>query len=97
MRIFFVFMVCMISNIFTNEIYKQIRIENIDKTDISLLQYSGIDIDHSTFSSGHFIEFAISEYELSILEELGYDYDIIYDNLQSFYESRLTETKTMRK
>ena len=32
---------------FSNEIYKQIRIDNISEDDISLFQYSGIDIDHA--------------------------------------------------
>ena len=43
------------------EIYKQIRISNVDSDDISLFQVSGIDIDHANYIEGQFIEFAISE------------------------------------
>ena len=42
-----------------NEIYKQIRISNVDNDDVSLFQYSGIDIDHAHYSRGYYIEFAI--------------------------------------
>ena len=75
----------------SNDIYKQIRIDNISQDDISLFRYSGIDIDHADYQSGQYIEFAISEYDLSILDALGYEYHIIHEDLQVFYESRLTE------
>ena len=77
-----------------NEIYKQIRVNNVDNDDVSLFQYSGIDIDHAHYSRGYHIEFAISENDINILDNLGYDYDIIHDDLQRFYESRLTENYT---
>ena len=44
------------------------------------VQYSGIDVDHADYSRGYYIEFAISEYDLSILEQLGYDYGIIHED-----------------
>ena len=75
----------------SNDIYKQIRIDNISQDDISLFRYSGIDIDHADYQSGQYIEFAISEHDLSILDALGYEYHIIHEDLQVFYESRLTE------
>ena len=77
-----------------NEIYKQIRISNVDNDDVSLFQYSGIDIDHAHYSRGYYIEFAISENDINILDNLGYEYDIIHDDLQRYYESRLTENYT---
>ena len=77
-----------------NEIYKQIRISNVDNDDVSLFQYSGIDIDHAHYSRGYYIEFAISENDINILDNLGYEYDVIHDDLQRYYESRLTENYT---
>ena len=77
--------------LFPYEIYKQIRVLNVDSEDISLFQYTGIDIDHSTYEEGSYIEFAISENDIQKLEDIGYDYHIIHEDLQSFYESRLTE------
>ena len=74
-----------LSFLISAEIYKQIRINNVDSDDISLFQVSGIDIDHANYIQGQFIEFAISEYDLSILENLGYDYLVIHEDLQRFH------------
>ncbi len=79
---------------FSNEIYKQIRIDNISEDDISLFQYSGIDIDHADYQRNQYIEFAISSTDLSTLDSLGYEYHVVHDDLQRFYESRLTENYT---
>ena len=79
----------------SNDVYKQIRINNVAEDDVSLFQYSGIDIDHADYQSGQYIEFAISEHDLSILDALGYEYHIIHEDLQVFYESRLTENYSM--
>ena len=73
----------------SNDIYKQIRIDNISQDDISLFRYSGIDIDHADYQSGQYIEFAISEHDLSILDALGYEYHIIHEDLQVFYVQEL--------
>ena len=89
-----VFIFLMLGFLIPNEIYKQIRISNVDSDDVSLFQVSGIDIDHANYIQGQFIEFAISENDLSILDNLGYDYEIIHDDLQRFYESRLTQNYT---
>ena len=56
---------------FSNEVYKQIRIDNISEDDISLFQYSGIDIDHADYQRNKYIEFAISSKDLSTLDSLG--------------------------
>ena len=77
-----------------NEIYKQIKISHVSSDDISLFQTSGIDIDHANYEFGQFIEFAISENDIIILDNLGYDYQIINEDLQRFYESRLTNNYT---
>ena len=90
-----IFISCLLLTfLFPNEIYKQVRVNNVDNDDLSLFQYSGIEIDHADYSRGYYIEFAISEEDISILEELGYDYDVIHEDLQLFYESRLTENYT---
>tara|TARA_Y100001970_G_scaffold225108_1_gene277834 strand:- start:864 stop:3068 length:2205 start_codon:yes stop_codon:yes gene_type:complete len=91
-RLFFILLI--LNFLIPNEIYKQIKINHVDVDDISLFQISGLDIDHANYEDGHFIEFAISEYDISILDNLGYDYEIIHEDLQRFYESRLTENYT---
>ena len=91
-RLFFILLI--LNFLIPNEIYKQIKINHVDVDHISLFQISGLDIDHANYEDGHFIEFAISEYDISILDNLGYDYEIIHEDLQRFYESRLTENYT---
>ena len=41
-----------------------------------------------------YIEFAINQSKLLIIENLGYSYDIVHEDLQKFYESRLNENHT---
>jgi len=83
-----------LSFLIPNQIYKQIKILHVDSDDIALFQTSGIDIDHANYQHGQFIEFAISLDDISTLDNLGYDYDVIHEDLQRFYESRLTENYT---
>mgnify|MGYP001431880445 CR=1 FL=1 len=83
-----------LSFLIPSQIYKQIKILHVDSDDIALFQTSGIDIDHANYQHGQFIEFAISLDDISTLDNLGYDYDVIHEDLQRFYESRLTENYT---
>ena len=55
----------MLGFLIPNELYKQIKITNVASDDISLFQGSGIDIDHANYVQGQFIEFAISQNDLS--------------------------------
>ncbi len=91
-RLLYIFLVLNI--LIPSEIYKQIKISHVSSDDINLFQTSGIEFDHADYKHGEFIEFAISEDDISILDDLGYDYEIIYEDLQRFYESRLTENYT---
>ena len=72
-----------------NEIYKQVRIYSDTEETLSILQTSGLDIDHSYRKPGQWIEFAISESHTHLLDETQLHYDIIHENLESFYASRL--------
>ena len=57
--------ICIISFSFSNEIYQQIRVDNVSDDDISLFHYSGIEFDHADYVRGGYIEFAISTKDLS--------------------------------
>ena len=86
--------ICIISFSFSSEIYQQIRVDNVSDDDISLFQYSGIEFDHADYRKGEYIEFAISTKDLSILNNLGYEYHVVHNDLQRHYESRLTSNYT---
>ena len=51
------------------EIYKQVRIYSDTEETLSILQTSSIDIDHSFREPGKWIEFAISENRIHLLDE----------------------------
>ena len=94
MKFKLLFSVLTIAFLFPVEIYKQIKISHVDSDDITLFRSSGVDFDHAHFIHGEFIEFAVSEEDIFIIEGLGYEYEVIHDDLQRFYESRLTGTYT---
>ena len=94
MNQFFLYIIIFSSILLSNQRYMQIRINNVNSDDIELFHYSGIDIDHAIYQEGAYIEFAISEYDINKLINLGYDYDIIHQDLEAFYASRLTENHT---
>ena len=71
------------------EIYKQVRVQSDTPQTIYTLQEAGLDIDHSYWEPGKWIEFAISANQIHLLNETQLNYDIIYDDLEQFYASRL--------
>ena len=70
-------------------IYKQVRIYNPDTETISTIQSLGIPLDHIYKVEGQFIEFAVSDHYANLLSVNNVEFDIIHDDLQKFYESRL--------
>ena len=72
-----------------SEIYKQVRVYSDTPQTIFTLQESGLDIDHTFRKPGNWIEFAISSSRIHILNETQLHYDIIHEDLESFYASRL--------
>ena len=87
--IFFTF-----SLIFANQIYKEIRIDNPNHEIIHTLHDNGLHIDHAHFSDGEYLIFVISEQELEIINSLNINYQIMIDNVEEFYQSRLTGNYT---
>jgi len=71
------------------DIYKQVRIYSDDWETIDLLRESGLEIDHVYREPGLWIEFAISESRIYLLEMAKLHFDIIHEDLEQFYASRL--------
>jgi len=69
--------------------YQEIRINNTSKQLIHRLQDLGVDLDHIQQKKGEFIQFAIPEVLTLALLEDGIQFNIIHDDLESFYASRL--------
>ena len=73
------------------EIYKQVRVHSDTPNTIFTLQESGLDIDHSHREPGKWIEFSVSASRIYLLDETELSYEIIYEDLEQFYASRLDD------
>jgi len=73
------------------EIYQQVRVYSDTPQTIFSLQEAGLDLDHSYREPGKWIEFAVSASHIHLLDETQLSYDIIHDDLESFYASRLKD------
>ena len=80
--------------LFSNSIYKEIKIYNPDSETISALHDNGIHIDHAHFLPNEYLIFVTSEEELNLISSLDIHYDVLIDNVEAFYRSRLTHNYT---
>ena len=80
---------------FSVDVYKEIKITNIPNSTIPFLSSIGIDLDH-IYKKDDFIQFVISEYDLAKLNIHNVNYNIIHEDIQSFYESRLIDNYESR-
>ena len=71
------------------EIYKQVRIYSDTQEVLSKLQNLGLDIDHSYREPGQWIEFAVSASNIHLLDKVELHYEIIHNDLEQFYATRL--------
>ena len=74
----YIWILLSLSFIFSRELYKEIRIDNIPFSTIPYLASLEIDLDH-IYKEEDFIQFAISEYDLDRLDFHNVDYEIIHD------------------
>ena len=83
-------LVVIMSHIFSYEIYKEIKIENVDDELVSTLHLLNVEIDHVHIENDNSIKFAISESDLVKIQTYNIPYTVIHENLEEFYASRLT-------
>ena len=86
----FLFLVIIVSHLFSYELYKEIKINNIDAELITQLHDLHIHLDHVHIDLDNSIQFAISETELKKIDLNNISYQIIHEDLEAFYASRLT-------
>ena len=84
-----IFFIILISSLFSREVYKEIRLENFNNSMVPFLTTIGIDLDH-IHREGNYIQFAVSDYDLNKLDSFNVNYEVIHQNLETFYASRLT-------
>jgi len=93
-RLFIFFMITITFSVSSEiELYKEIRIYSPDSKVISDLNRN-LHLDHVHLSDEGDLIFVVSESELDIINSLDIRYDILIDDLETFYQSRLTDNYT---
>ena len=82
------------SFIFSVSTYKEIKVYNPNSETISALHDKGIHIDHAHYLPNEYLIFVVSEEELSTISSMSVNYEILVDDLETFYRSRLTHNYT---
>ena len=85
-----IFYVLIIFNfVFSHELYKQIKIHNPTSLIMYKLNELGAEIDHADYKHNEYIEFAASVSLIDRLNDVNIPFEVIHEDLQSFYSSRL--------
>ena len=87
-------LILLVTALFSNSVYKEIKIHNPDSNLIDILHQNGIHIDHAHFEPEEYLIFVASEDEVSRINSLDFSYEILIDNVEEFYQSRLTDDYT---
>ncbi len=77
-----------ISILLSRDNYKEIKIFNENIDNVSYLHSLGIHIDH-IYKAKDYIQFVINEHDINKLIINNVDYEVIHDDLEAFYLSRL--------
>ena len=85
-----ILLLSIVSALFSYEIYKEIKINNVNPLLINRLMHLDIELDHVHMESDNSIKFAVSESDLDRIDTNKIKYEIIHENLETFYQSRLT-------
>jgi len=81
--------------LFSMELYKEIRIEKNELENLAFLQLIGIDVDH-IYQNEYYFQFVINQNDIKKLILNNVDFEIIHQDIQSFYESRLIQNYESR-
>ena len=81
--------------LFSMELYKEIRIEKNELENLAFLQLIGVDVDH-IYQNEYYVQFVINQNDIKKLILNNVDFEIIHQDIQSFYESRLIQNYESR-
>ena len=81
--------------LFCLDIYKEIKIYNDDLVNHEILHSLGIDVDH-IYKKDQYIQFVIIQYDLDKLILENFTYEVIHEDIEEFYKSRLIQNYSSR-
>ena len=67
----YIVMCFLCSLIFSNQIYKEVRIDNPNSEIMDILHQNGVHIDHAHFSKGEYLIFVASSDDINIINSLN--------------------------
>ena len=85
----YIYIVMFLTLMFSIENYKLIKVYNPTTEVMHQLNSLGAEIDHATYKKGEYIEFAASSRFVDKISYLDIEFEVVHEDLQSFYESRL--------
>nr|MBC8479447.1 hypothetical protein [FCB group bacterium] len=70
--------------------YLKIRIPDMEDSDLTAIAAMGVSLEGNTYRPHAYLDLIINQQELETLQSAGYNIEILIENLESFYASRLT-------
>tara|TARA_B100000614_G_scaffold84709_1_gene76174 strand:+ start:13272 stop:15581 length:2310 start_codon:yes stop_codon:yes gene_type:complete len=86
----------MVSTVLSHETYKEIKINDVNPLLVNRLKFLNLDMDHVHMESDKSIKFVVDMHDLKKLELNNVKYEILHDDLEEFYRSRLTNDMESR-
>jgi len=71
--------------------YSKVRVE-LDGQTLSAIASLGIAVDNAQTKAGFFAELQLNENEISLLDEAGYQYEILEADMAAFYQQRYAQS-----
>lgn len=81
---------------FSREVYKEVRIYDDSHDVIVKLKNTGLDFDHIHNEPGLWIQFVISENKINLLDNSEIHYEIIHEDIETYYSTRLDNSYESR-
>ena len=92
-----ILLIClMVSTVLSHETYKEIKINDVNPLLVNRLKFLNLDMDHVHMESDKSIKFVVDMHDLKKLELNNVKYEILHDDLEEFYRSRLTNDMESR-
>lgn len=77
--------------------YLKIRIPDMEDSDLTAIAAMGVSLEGNTYRPHAYLDLIINQQELETLQSAGYNIEILIENLESFYASRLTDEDSGRE
>lgn len=85
----FLLYIIFLHSLFSNDIYKQVKVFIPDRSSFQKILQTGVDLEGMDGKIGDWIKFIVNENELKTLKNLNFEIVILIDDVSKFLEERL--------